>query len=198
MSCRLSVVVMITAISFTGLSAGDFVHPAPSASLVAGAAAGRMEVQNHSQQSSRPADSCLNVFAEGVAALGFVEVAPGVFTLAGLPTPTTIGGIDGELSSVVTSLETSGSAGQGAQHLTLQHRFVSTDPAGSFTTEDRAVCAPAGTDANVCHVNDALQIVSGDGVFANASGSLHNHAIADLNTNTLTFSLRGRVCADGL
>jgi len=137
MFCRLSVAMITTAISFTGLSAGDFLHPASSASLAAAAADRRMDVQKHSQQSSRPANSCLNVSVEGVAPLGFVEVAPGVFTLAGLPTPTDIGGISGELSSVVTSLETSGSGGQGAQHLTLQHTFVSTDPAGRFTTEDR-------------------------------------------------------------
>jgi hypothetical protein len=116
------------------------------------------------------------------------------------PAPIVFGDIPGLLSSVVTGLETSGAKGQGALHLTLHHTFVSTDPArpGSFTTDDRAVCAPAGTDPNVCHINDVLQIVSGTGIFANADGSLRNHATLDLNSFTLTFSIRGRVCGDGL
>jgi hypothetical protein len=142
---------------------------------------------------SRPASRCINGFAEGSGPLSAVP-----FGLA--PASIVFGDIPGLLSSVVTGLETSGAKGQGALHLTLHHTFVSTDPArpGSFTTDDRAVCAPAGTDPNVCHVNDVLQIVSGTGIFANADGSLRNHAILDLNSFTLTFSIRGRVCGDGL
>ena len=89
---------------------------------------------------------------------------------------------------------------RGAQHITLQHKFESTDPArpGTFTTEDRAVCAPAGKDPAVCRVNDVLTIVSGTGIFANAEGSLRNHGIIDLSTFSLSFSIRGRVCGDGV
>ena len=47
-------------------------------------------------------------------------------------------------------------------------------------------------------MNDVLTVVSGTGVFANAAGSMRNHGIIDLNTFTLAFSLRGRVCGDGL
>ena len=142
---------------------------------------------------SRPASRCTNVFAQGAGPLSAVP-------FGGAPAPVTLGDIPGILSSVVTGLEASGAHGQGAQHLTLQHTFVSTDPSrpGSFTTEDRAVCGPAGKDPNVCHVNDVLQIVSGTGIFANADGSLRNHGIIDLNTFSLTFTLRGRVCGDGL
>ena len=142
---------------------------------------------------SRPAAECINVSAEGS---GPLSANP----FGAAPSPVTLGDIPGLLSSVVTGLETSGANGQGAQHLTLQHTFVSTDSSrpGSFTTEDRAVCAPAGSDPNVCHVNDVLQIVSGTGIFANADGSLRNHATLDLNSFTLTFSIRGRVCGDGL
>ena len=142
---------------------------------------------------SRPASRCINVFAEGSGPLSAVP-----FGLA--PAPLMFGDIPGLLSSVVTSLEPSAPNGHGALHLTLHHTFVSTDPArpGSFTTDDRAVCAPAGTDPNVCHVNDVLQIVSGTGIFANADGSLRNHAILDLNSFTLTFSIHGRVCGDGI
>jgi hypothetical protein len=142
---------------------------------------------------SRPASQCIHVFAK---ASGPLSASP----FGAAPNPVVFGDIPGLLSSVVTGLETSGAQGQGAQHLTLQHTFVSTDPSrpGSFQTEDRAVCAPAGRDPNVCRVNDVLHVVSGTGIFANASGSLRNHGTIDLNTFSLTFSIRGRVCADGL
>jgi len=151
---------------------------------------------------ARPSSRCMNVFAEGSGNLAIIEVAPGVFTLGFPPTAVTFGNVPGLLSSVVTSLQTSGSKGQGAQHITLEHTFVSTDPArlGSFTTTDRAVCAPAGKDPAVCRVNDVLTIVSGTGIFANAEGSLRNHGIINLNPDafSLTYSIRGRVCGDGL
>lgn len=108
----------------------------------------------------------------------------------------TIGGVAGTFGSIVTGLRPTGARGQGAQHLTLIHS--STSPQGNFTTSDRAVCAPAGTDAGTCRVNDVMTIVSGTGVFANAAGSIRNHGIIDLNTFTLSFSLRGRVCGDGV
>ena len=139
---------------------------------------------------------CENVFVEATAPLGFIQVAPGVFTLGALPTPTTIAGVAGLLGSVVTGLEASGSKGQGAQHITLVHTFTS--PQGSFTTSDRAVCAPAGTDANVCRVNDVLTVVSGTGLFADAGGSFRNHGVIDLNTMSLTISIRGRLCGEGV
>jgi hypothetical protein len=142
---------------------------------------------------ARPASRCINVSDEGSGPLSAVP-------FGAAPSPVTLGNIPGLLSSVVTSLEPSAPNGHGALHLTLQHTFVSTDPArpGSFTTDDRAVCAPAGTDPNVCRVNDVLQIVSGTGIFANAGGSLRNHGIIDFNTFSLTFSIRGRVCGDGI
>ena len=145
---------------------------------------------------SRAAADCQNVFVETTAPLGTVEVAPGVFTLGALPSPVTIAGVAGLLGSAVTGIEASGSKGKGAHHITLVHTFVS--PEGSFTTSDRAVCAVAGKDAGTCRVNDVLNVVSGTGVFANAGGSLRNHGVIDLNTFSLTISLRGRVCGDGV
>jgi hypothetical protein len=148
---------------------------------------------------AQSADRCINVFVEGVAQLGIV-VIDGVPTLAGLPGPTTFGDIPGTFGSVVTSLESRGAEGQGAQHLTLQHTFVSTDSArpGTFVTGDRAVCAPAGRDPNVCRVNDVMRIVSGTGIFANAGGMLRNHGVIDLHAFQLSYSVRGRICGDGL
>jgi hypothetical protein len=148
----------------------------------------------------QPASDCQNVFVEGGGPLAIIEIAPGVFTLGFPPTAVTFGNVPGMLSSYVTSLAASGSTGQGAQHITLQHTFVSTDLArpGTFITSDQAVCAPAGKDPASCRVNDVLTIVSGTGVFANAEGSLRNHGIIDLATFSLTFSTRGRVCGDGL
>ena len=43
-----------------------------------------------------------------------------------------------------------------------------------------------------------MEIVSGTGVFGNASGQLVNHGTINLNTFTLSYSARGRVCGDGL
>src|SRR5688572_19129544 len=86
-------------------------------------------------------DNCENVQFEGVAQLGFIEVAPGVNVLGAFPTPVTIARVPGLMSSVITGVRSSGANGQGAQHYTLMHTFVSTDPArpGRFSTEDRAV-----------------------------------------------------------
>lgn len=150
----------------------------------------------HTPSAARSSASCQNVLVEGVADLGFIEIAPGVFTLGAIPMDVTIAGAQGLLGSVVTGLKTSGSREQGAQHLTLIHTFTSV--AGNFTTTDRAVCAPAGKDAATCRVNDALTVVDGTGVFANAAGSLHNHGTINLGTMSLAVSLRGRVCGDGL
>lgn len=145
---------------------------------------------------SRAASNCENLTIEANAALGYVEVQPGVFTLGALATPVTIAGIPGMLSSVVTGLTPSGAKAQGAQHLTLIHFFNSEQ--GTFMTTDRAVCAPSGPDASRCRVNDVLSVVSGTGVFANAEGSIRNHGIIDLANNTISISLRGRVCGSGL
>ena len=144
-----------------------------------------------SSTASEAAERCSNVDLEGTAPVGFFDGA-----LGAVPTPVTIAGIEGMLGSVITSMSASGASGQGAQHITLRHEFVSS--AGAFRTDDRAVCAPAGSDANVCRVNDVMEIVSGTGVFANASGQLVNHGTIDLNTLTLAYSARGRVCGDGL
>ena len=149
---------------------------------------------------ARSSERCVNVSFEGAAALAVLEVTPGIFTLGALPAPVTLGAIAGRMSSTVTSFEATRSQGQGAQHLTLQHRFESTNPtrAGTFLTEATAVCAPAGPDPNVCRVSDVMQIASGTGIFANPDGVLHNHGVIDLNDFTITISLRGRICGDGL
>ena len=137
------------------------------------------------------AERCTNVTLEGTAPLGVFDGA-----LGAVPTPVTIAGVSGMLGSVITSRSASGADGQGAQHITLRHEFTSAS--GTFTTDDRAVCAPAGADPSVCRVNDVMEIVSGTGLFANASGQLVNHGTIDLNIFTLSYSARGRVCGDGL
>jgi hypothetical protein len=113
-----------------------------------------------------------------------------------VPVPVTIAGIDGILGSVITSMSPSGTSGQSAPHITLRHDFVS--PAGTFATDDRAACAPAGSDPHLCRVDDVMEIVSGTGVFENAAGQLVNHGTINLNTFTLSYSARGRVRGDGL
>ena len=143
---------------------------------------------------ARSSATCQNVLVEAEAALGLIAIPGGGSALGALPFNATIAGVPGLLGSVVTDLETSGSKGQGAQHLTLIHTFKSL--VGDFTTTDRAVCAPAGKDAGTCRVNNALTVASGTGVFKNAAGSLHNHGTINFTTMSLSVSLRGRVCGD--
>ena len=145
---------------------------------------------------ARSSATCQNVLVEAEAALGFIAIPGGGVALGAFPFNATIAGVPGQLGSVVTGRETSGSKGQGAQHLTLIHTFTS--PVGNFTTTDKAVCAPAGKDVNTCRVNDALTVATGTGVFANAAGSLHNHGTINFTTMSLSVSLRGRVCGASL
>lgn len=145
---------------------------------------------------ARSSATCQNVLVEAEAALELVAIPGGGVALGALPFNATIAGVPGLLRSVVTDRQTSGSKGQGAQHLTLIHTFTS--PRGNFTTTDRAVCAPAGKDVNTCRVNNALTVATGTGVFANAAGSLHNHGTINFTTMSLSVSLRGRVCGASL
>ena len=144
-----------------------------------------------SQSESR----CVNVSAEGTAPLGVVALPNGTVGFGGVWSPVTLGAWTGEMASVVTNQELSGE--QGATHLTLEHAFrlASGD---YFLTLDRAVCAPAGTHPDTCRVNDVLTVTGGTGIFANANGSLRNHGVVDFAQNTLVFSVRGRVCGDGI
>lgn len=144
---------------------------------------------------SQSGDRCMNVFAQGTAPLGFVALPNGTAGFGGMWFPVSLGPVNGEMASVVVGQETSGQ--QGAQHLTLEHAFR-TLTGDYFITRDRAVCAPAGTNPATCRVNDVLVITEGTGIFTNANGSLRNHGVVDFGAGTLDFSMRGRVCGDGL
>ena len=144
---------------------------------------------------SQSQQRCINVVADGVAALGIVTLPNGTVGFGATWFPVTLGGLSGEMASVVVHQETSGQ--HGALHLTLEHAFRI---AGGdyFITHDRAVCGPAGANPTTCQVNDVLDITGGTGIFTNANGSLRNHAVVDFANGTLDFSTRGRVCGDGL
>lgn len=146
---------------------------------------------------SQSSQRCVNVSAEGVAQLGIVTLPNGTTGFGAIWLPITLDGLSGQMASVVTGEEVSGSAQQGARHLTLEHAFQMAN-GDYFLTNDRAVCAPAGPNPATCHVNDALTIVEGTGIFANANGSIRNHGTIDFAQGSLTFTLRGRVCGDGL
>lgn len=145
----------------------------------------------------QPASRCVNVSADGTAPLGFAVLPDGTAGFGADWSAVTLGGIEGEMASAVISQEASGSRGQGAVHLILKHAFR-TSLGDYFITEDKAVCAPAGPNPATCRVNDVLTLVSGTGIFSNASGSLRNHGTLDFFAGTLDFSLRGRICGDGL
>ena len=124
---------------------------------------------------AQPSSQCMNVAYSGSGPLGVFPVN-GVPMFGFPPQAAMIGNLPVLVSSFITSPLPpvgQGANGQGATHFTLQHRYESTDAArpGYFITEDRAVCAPAGSDPAVCRVNDVLTIVYGEGIFANAGGS---------------------------
>jgi hypothetical protein len=115
--------------------------------------------------SNQSADRCVNVSAEGTAALGVVTLPNGTTGFGGVWFPLTLGGIRGEMASVVVNQQLTGSNGQGAVHLALQHAFQT--PTGDYLiSDDRAVCAPADNDPLTCRVNDVLTIVGGTGIFS--------------------------------
>jgi hypothetical protein len=144
---------------------------------------------------SRSAAECENVSVAAAFELG-PWMYQGEAVFGGQPQPVTLAGIEGEFGSFLTGERSTGIHGQGAIHWTLTHVFVSAQ--GGFLTEDRAVCAPAGNSPVVCRVNDHLEIVSGDGVFADARGFLHNHGVIDFVSSTMDASIRGRLCGSGL
>src|SRR5690606_35652461 len=90
---------------------------------------------------ARSADSCINVFAEGSGALGFVQLPNGVQGPGADWFPVSLAHVNGEMASVLLSETISGNGG--AAHWVLQHAFRTSD-GDYFITEDRAVCAPAG------------------------------------------------------
>ncbi|WP_411281107.1 hypothetical protein [Gemmatimonas sp.] len=153
-------------------------------------------VEPESTRAATAAANCAQVLLETTAALGVVEYPTGSYGLGAVPFPATVAGVNGMLGSIVTGVDVSGKLAQGAQHLTLIHFFRSAD--GSFTTVDRAVCAPAGKDVGTCRVNDVLTVASGTGVFAGATGSFRNTGVINFNTYSLSVSLRGRICSTSL
>ncbi len=150
---------------------------------------------------SRAAEDCMNVAAEATFPLG-LWMFNDQLVFGALPTPITLGGIEGTMASFLTApIRTSGRHGQGAQHFLLSHVFWADDDLGMFLTEDKAVCAPAGGGPLTCRVNDHLEIVSGTGIFAGAHGFLHNHGVIEFTgsvTGILHASIRGRVCGGGV
>ncbi len=150
--------------------------------------------------------SCINVRHSGDAQLGFPVFIPidpiePLVGAGGLPTPTAIGPYQGMMSSILTSEQ---QAGNGAVHYTLVHYFEEHGTGDGFWTEDRAVCAPVGTDPFTCLVNTNMNVVGGRGKFAAASGRLHNRGLITITDpegnpfGTLAVNLSGRVCGDGL
>src|SRR5690606_37606858 len=125
---------------------------------------------------ARPASACTNVLAYASGGLGLWDFEGfGGFGLA--PTTITLGDESGIMASFVDSETISGSKGQGAHHIILNHVFWSDDGESWFRTKDKASCAPGDNNPATCQVNDALTIVDGAGIYAGAAGQLHNHGL---------------------
>ena len=143
--------------------------------------------------------ACVDVDASGGADLGVIlPPLEGAFNLGGLPGPFTVGDVQGTMYSYVTSGPPApvSATGRGATHITLRHVFTSAG--GSFWTDDRAVCAPDPAAPGTCRLSDQLTVVGGTGIFAGATGRLHNRGTLDFNVFRLTYRMTGRVCAGGL
>lgn len=141
---------------------------------------------------------CIAVDAAGTNPIGIIPAGyEGAGGLGGIPGPFTVGTITGTLHSYLTSgLTPVGAEAQGTAHITLRHIFTS--PAGSFHTDDRAVCSPTPGAPGACRLSDQMTVAGGDGVFEGAAGKLHNRGFLDFNTFTLTYELKGKVCGAGL
>ena len=142
--------------------------------------------------------ACVNVDASGGAALGVIlPPLEGAFNLGGLPGPFTVGDVQGTMYSYVTSGPPApvSATGRGATLITLRHVF--TAAGGSFWSDDRAVCAPVPDAPGTCRLSDQITVVGGTGIFAGATGKLHNRGTLDFNAFRLTYQMTGRVCAGG-
>ena len=152
---------------------------------------------------ARPADACMNVSATASGTLG-PWAFNGVGGFGAQPLTLSLGGIDGTMASAVDYEVISGSKGQGAHHIFLSHYFWADDGVSWFSTEDQASCAPADHDIVTCLVNDHMRIVEGAGIFANATGRIHNHGWLDFTSpgpgavGTIDLRIKGRVCGDGI
>jgi hypothetical protein len=134
---------------------------------------------------------CENFTLEVDAEVGLWEFN-GQTVSGGKPTTNTFAGVTGQLGSIITGQTQTGRA----THVTLMHVFLS--DAGTFFTEDRAICAQAGNDPTSCLINDDLRILGGTGVFEDVSGFMHNNSRFDFVAGTLTGTARGRICASTL
>jgi hypothetical protein len=149
---------------------------------------------------ARSAHRCVDYRFVGDWPLGIVQV-DGHWGLGAMWQDATIGDVTGQMASVILGVRYTGAHGQGAQHYQLIHRFDADDGESWFRSVDRAVCAPAGPDPLVCRVNTSMNIESGEGLFANASGHMHNHGRLvitgfDPPAGYLQADIRGRICAD--
>jgi hypothetical protein len=157
------------------------------------------------------ADQCLNFQYETLGEIGlhsnWAEPSdPWYGGFGALPVAVVVGHLEGTMFSWVESFYYSGEASgkplQGAEHLSLHHRFE-LDEDNWFQTDDRAVCSPS-PDGSGCMVNDQMRIVAGAGIFADAEGWIKNKGQITFGPSgtplggTLGLDLRGRVCGDGV
>jgi len=147
---------------------------------------------------SRAGLTCTVLEAEGTNPLGIIPAGfEGAGGLGGMPGPFAVGSITGTLHSYVTSpLAGVGANAQGTTHITLRHVFTST--AGSFYTDDKAVCAPDPNGIATCRLMDQMTVAGGTGAFNDAAGKLHNQGFLDFATFTLSFHLKGQICGAGI
>jgi hypothetical protein len=141
---------------------------------------------------------CIAVAAADTRPIGIIpDGYEGAGFLGGVPGPFTVGSITGTLHSYIPGrVSPVGAKAQGTAHVTLHHVFTSL--AGSFHTNDRAVCAPVPGAPGTCRLSDQMTVAGGNGAFEGATGKLHNRGFIDFNTFTLTYELTGRVCGAGL
>jgi hypothetical protein len=136
-------------------------------------------------------DECQNLTLPVDAVTGLWQFN-GQTVYGGVPSTITLAGVTGQLGSIITGQSATGRAA----HLTLVHVFISS--AGTFLTEDRAICAQTSNDPTSCLINDDMRIVAGTGVFQDVSGFIHNTSRLDFVAGTLIGRAHGRICASAL
>lgn len=104
-----------------------------------------------------------------------------------------LGTVTGNLAGATLATFTATPSSNGSLSLVLHHNFV-TDARNSLATEDTGTLIPVPGLDNVFRMSVDYTITGGTGKFAHATGSLHNHGEADLNTGLLTLTYSGQVC----
>jgi hypothetical protein len=121
------------------------------------------------------------------------SISANVVTNAAVSTGLALGTVTGSLAGATLATFAATPDANGNLKLVLHHNFV-TNGRNTLATQDTGTLIPVPGVNNVFRMSVDYTIIGGTGEFASATGTLHNHGEADLNTGLLTLSYSGQVC----